>query len=772
MKSIRYIIAISCLITTVHAELSACGPHYPEDPALIHMFRACSPSLLKQWQEGCRFQDYEKEQNCLLWQKITSRKISFRDIEQIVYYAKLKDMHNLDSDKWRNNKFAEWLLQDRNKEDLDYLLVAKEIEEIREYMNNPWYFTYDGDEEHVRLNELIVICREYMGKRHAARYGLQLMRLHFAYNDFRSCIDLWEKSLNKLPQDVITDMIASYVGGAYYHGGDRKKAVELYTRSQDIGSLINLKEWEQTEKHSGYNDERIKELEYIFNRFPNSPLLSVKVQEYIRDRESFIISYAEWEAREFHDPVCVKTKWMEDSLVADDDQLFYDEFKKFAGDVIASGKSKQNGMWLYALSYLAYLDKDQTAANAYLNRAANSSPSLFIKESIDAFRILLESYSADNSRKSHKRLQKNLQWLDDRMISDRNKNNRESWQYDNKMNYSFYYWQDVARKVFLGELCGRMQKAGNTVLALQLANYATNRIFQISPMYEVVHYGWQDEDDPESYTLIMTFDEYRTKWKGRNGFDYCSQFFDLINSVPANEAATYAERIIKPLTELDRFLNERSYTDTDYIFDIVGTLYLREMNYVKAVEWLSKVSRGYQARTNISKEGYFRLDPFQYQSDKKHYINDSSDYKLRFAQEMVQLVQIMKSADAEPNRKAHAKIRFAKGLRNSFGKCWYLTRYGYNMELFSDLESNSWEWFTSGTRKGFGDDEFAHIAYKKADKMTGEALMEFTDTEQAADALLEMMNFKTVVSDYPDSKTAELIRGRCDNYYDYALQRL
>lgn len=58
------------------------------------------------------------------------------------------------------------------------------------------------------------------------------------------------------------------------------------------------------------------------------------------------------------------------------------------------------------------------------------------------------------------------------------------------------------------------------------------------------------------------------------------------------------------------------------------------MNYEKAIDWLSKVSPDYQQRMNIAKEGYFKFDPFRYQSDKKHFVSYSNDYKLRFAQEM------------------------------------------------------------------------------------------------------------------------------------------
>ncbi|MEY8688161.1 hypothetical protein AB9N12_19245 [Bacteroides sp. AN502(2024)] len=289
------------------------------------------------------------------------------------------------------------------------------------------------------------------------------------------------------------------------------------------------------------------------------------------------------------------------------------------------------------------------------------------------------------------------------------------WQYDNEMNYSFYYWRDVARKVLLGEVCPKIEKSGNTTLALQLANYTTNRIYQLAPLFEAHHYGWDDKED------------------------------------------------------LDRFLNVRGYVDTDYIYDIVGTLFLREMNYEMAVKWLSKVSKDYQSRTNIAKEGYFKLDPFRYQFDKKHYIADSSGYRLRFAQKMLQLENLM-SSDAEVNRKANAKIRYAIGLRNSFGKCWYLTEYGYNLGYESEDDWH-WKWFDSSCRDGFKENAFARKAYKKVDALMKQALSEFTDPEQAAQAQFEMMNFKTLMSQYPTSKATAFVRGHCDNYYDYSLQK-
>ena len=244
----------------------------------------------------------------------------------------------------------------------------------------------------------------------------------------------------------------------------------------------------------------------------------------------------------------------------------------------------------------------------------------------------------------------------------------------------------------------------------------------------------------------------------------------MIYNCGADDAACYAQRITHPKSELDKFLNERSYLDTDYIYDIVGTLYMRETNYKEASAWLAKVSEDYQSRTNIAKEGYFRLDPFRYQVDKEHLISDSGDYKLRFAQEMERLAGMIQS-DTEPNRKAEAKIRYALGLRNSFGKCWYLTDYRHSFVYESSDDGRRWNRYTSADRESFKYNSFAQEAYRQVDRLMQEALAEFTDSEKAAHAQLEMMNFSSVIEKYPGTKAAEYVRSRCDSYHDYSLQK-
>lgn len=81
------------------------------------------------------------------------------------------------------------------------------------------------------------------------------------------------------------------------------------------------------------------------------------------------------------------------------------------------------------------------------------------------------------------------------------------------------------------------------------------------------------------------------------------------------------------------------------------------------------------------------------------------------------------------------------------------------------------EWSTtSSDRKGFKDNSYAQRAYKKVDSLMDEAMSEFTDPERAAQNQLEMMNYVTLMKQYPNTKAAVHIRSHCDNLCDYSLQ--
>lgn len=725
MKSIKYIISISIALLYGTSFRSTACSYDVYSPSELNIFRLCDPEMLEQWHKGKRFQEDEKLQNCRLWQKATSPQIKTDEIQQVVYKSSLIQLRSLADGTFASdsvlcqNRFARWLSAPQHKTDLDFLLLAKEVEEIRRYMNDPWYYAYDGDEEHSRLQELCDMAQSSPDRRNASRYALQAIRLMFVLCDYKGCTDYWESTVSKLPDNILRKMAASYVGGAWEWLGDRNKAIGLYEEAEDIGALMNLS------GRIGSNPDKLPEVarwEAVFNRFPNSPLFKVELQKEITAIES-------WNSKRFSDPTT------------------YEQYLSFFKKAAADTRVKEPAMWFYAASFVHQLHGDMKKAGHYLALAEKAAGGADIKEYIRLYRFYLDAKTGNISDGF---IYRNIRWIDTRIKAA--VKGRTIYPENLNSNYPFEYWHDALRKIALGEICPQLIRAGRTIRALQLSNYVCNRITQLCPCFLRDYYSSYQRDTTCAFDQMRQICEY-------NPYDYKTDFFDMLDRLGSSTAARYTDRALHPLSPLDQLLNAGGYTDPDYLYEHVGTLYLRENNYAEAVKYLSKVSAEYQMRTNLVP--YMKEDPFQYYEPYEDTscsgTIDNNDYKLRFAREMFRLETEMKTAD-NPDLRANAMIRYAAGLRNSFGRCWALTQY------FASEDS----------RSGFNyrfNSSWARKAYTKADRLVVRALREFKSPELAAQAHLKLKNFKTVVRDYPHTRAARLVHQQCDRYYDYAIHK-
>ena len=106
-------------------------------------------------------------------------------------------------------------------------------------------------------------------------------------------------------------------------------------------------------------------------------------------------------------------------------------------------------------------------------------------------------------------------------------------------------------------------------------------------------------------------------------------------------------------------------------------------------------------------------------------------------------------------------IKYAIGIRNSFGFCWPLTQYYKGTEFWGQVcEKRDWE-----------NDNMTTAAREKARKLLKEAFAMFTDDEIAADMNHKFCNFQTVVDKYPYTQKATLVKGCCDVLCDHHLER-
>ena len=104
--------------------------------------------------------------------------------------------------------------------------------------------------------------------------------------------------------------------------------------------------------------------------------------------------------------------------------------------------------------------------------------------------------------------------------------------------------------------------------------------------------------------------------------------------------------------------------------------------------------------------------------------------------------------------------RFATGIKNSLGNCWALSFYGLSSgDYDEDYSPNSL--FLRAQKKGFD----------RAEMLYATALSICRDKETAAQINLMLGNGKTVAKKYKTTQTAEYVRGHCDTYVDYHLEK-
>lgn len=238
-------------------------------------------------------------------------------------------------------------------------------------------------------------------------------------------------------------------------------------------------------------------------------------------------------------------------------------------------------------------------------------------------------------------------------------------------------------------------------MAMQYRGYGTDDIFVLD---FIASHCPDNPNVPAFLQEIFHGAENRFESPGKGKFFVDDPDF-AVYVVPCLKAAK---------SDIDRFLDARGYIDNDYLYEHLGTRYLRAQNYARAVEILSKVS---------------------------------PDYKLAFARQMLRYQK--ESMSSDPDKAGLAMTMMGIGLRSSFSFCWTLTQY----HLYTDDE---WQ-----------EDDITKMALSKAEKLmnTGKELVR--DHELAARISVMLCQWGRAVTLYPETMTAEMVRTQCDTYKDY-----
>lgn len=703
MKYARFITTISFLFALTHS--LACVPCV-YSPSEYYLFY-----LVERPDESNNSFNLNSRENCLLWQQQTSYRIPLDDIYQVVYKYDLDLLMSLKTgcvpDTARNNKMAYWLIGSNGREALDFLILAKNCEWLRCEQLSPWYYPSKNDPVRYSLNDVAEVARQKAhGFYYNDRYALQAVRAMTSLRQYEEIISFWNDVEKHIPEGFLRQMTLAYVAGAFVHLDDIAQAKRLYIQAHDICGLL------ECDLRYRADLSRIEKMELLYDAYPDCPDFRLKLWEILGKIEP---------DRNWEDDY--RWDWNRANERAELDQLAI-----LCDRVLSENTNADKALWAYAATYIAHLKGDDMKADRYLKTAENNVKDQSLTDAIKVMRIFIDAQICTYDSAYEQKLFAQLRWLQ-QMIEQHFDMEATSDFYMCYLSscFSYYYWNDAMRCILLGTVCPKMINAGNTTLALQLANISSYSLLNEMP---------------------INLYQYRHS-KAFNDYDYSCHFAEMTDTLKADDLIAYSDIALRPRTEFQRFLNTHSYVDSDYLNELIGTHCLREMRYAEAELYLMKVSPNYFTKTNVYKEGYLSRDPFNI--ERKQW-NHAGDAKLQFAKTMNKLEQDI-ATSTDPNLKAMLLIDYGIGIRNSFDYCWALTQYrrGWVCCFESDWEC----------------EELSHCAMERVKQIFNKALNTFTDDEFAAQAQLLFGNYKTITVLYPQTLAANIVRGHCDTYIDY-----
>lgn len=707
MKSIKSLAVISLVLLASKA-IACCPPlNLPSEYYLFHLMDR---------QESVEVTyNINMHENCRLWQEQTLDCFTEEQIAEVVYRFSLETLTQLKEGRIpkeaAHNEFARWLVRVKKDEVLDYLVLAKTCEWLRLEHQSPWYYPCKSDPVKCSLNEVMETALSHHDGPLAERYALQAVRAMTTLRLYEDCVKYWEETVNLFPDGLMRQMIKPYAAGAYYHIGKVDEAKRMFAEMGDVQNLALC------ENKSDRQFSVVEGMELIYETLPDSPYFKKTIQSILGDMEP-------------------DNDWAEYSFDIEPDCVI-NQLERLCDRVLSEDKVSDPAVWAYTACYISIVKGDDSKADRYLKMAEKTVKDEALEASVKVMRMYIDAQICDYNKAYERKLFEQLTWLQqqvednltDKVCQTAAELNHLSW------NFSFYYWNDAMRCILLGTVCPKMLEQGNVVMALQLANMA-------------------------DYTLLNctggSMEQYRSSCEF-NCYDYSNNFAAMMDTLTADQLEEYVRVVERPKSDFDRFINAHAYADMDFLNEILGTHYIREMRYAEAKKTLSKVSYAFARQTNVYKEHLLDYDPFSYRCVNWEHAMDA---KYQFASMMNQCEEEMTQSD-NPNRKAQAMIKLAMGIFNS-------SLYGHSFALSFYQSGSVYSPSDYGEYKQL---EQTELMCERAKELRQQAMRMITDDELAAQTQYEFGNLYTVTSWYPETQTAQYVRAHCDRYCDYHQER-
>lgn len=698
--------AVSLALLAGACQAIACGPYSPLIP---------TPDFFGTEYTYVPSDRQQREENIRLWQSVTSDSIPAADILQAVYKDSRDSFLELaeGSSDATDNRFYRYLIVHRDREIIDFLALAKKVEERRFGMTSPWYYPakrVPDNSDDASFADIIARCEAYKGERLRDRYALQMTRALFAAGRYSDVVAYCDSAFAPYPEsNLFKRMAMDYVSGAWANLGNKEKA--------DICALLagNVPSIDSPDA-----------LERVAGIDPASPMLV----EYIRTRS--------------------------------DDKNFMLGVRPLAETMVRNPKVTCKGDWYFTIAYIDYeYRRDMKSSSKAIYRAMDQDfSSREFRDLARAFKMKIDGRTDNRTA-----LIDDLGWME-KMHAECDTAGTMEWQ-RRLGNIVYMDW--------IPQLWRQKDYSTAILLCSYADNFSEKYIGPERELLDVEWFGgpypyYRGYSDYSrlAFRLMQTLGS-RQLAKAVTGMMASDPLSRFLRRKVRTDRDYYYE-LIGTLA-----LREQDYTRAQAYLDRVSDGFLRRMSINRA-GYLSRDPFGVTIERG-EYDPAWKMYVSVYRTwhwDRENLLERNSwnpRGKADFARRMAGLRRQMTSAPTADER-GLARLIYAIGLKNSFDECWALTRYWNGWVGLFEPELDYWgdDFGYINYRFVYDTDEALEhgaIDSREFDSEVKAALAMLTSDEARARANYILGNLRTIVTRYPDTPTAAFVRTSCDNWRNW-----
>ncbi|MBD8390439.1 hypothetical protein [Dysgonomonas sp. BGC7] len=716
----------------------------------------------------------DRYRNCLEWQVACNKKPSIDDIYVIQYDTDpasfiLSYEENTLTSVFKNNSFIKYLVEEKNKDLLDYMLFAKRAELYeagRSSHFEDWdYNRYDDgrDERGKAKSELLDKANAKLNSKLSQflkeRYAFQACRLYYQFDQYLEVVQTHEKYFGKIDQRSLMSVwaglfkaMATPSDSIEYHrllihvfnNCDEKKfrCVQLFRDNFDEKELkaeeLSIALVMMALKNPGRSLEQIKK---AFELDENNKYIPFLIQREINKLEDWIITplfydkysitnsdpfrcayYNEWfEKYKKEHPEEYKNDEEESILQQENlitDMKYISQLKAVLLNMLPGSSSDIKNFYAISLAHLSLLEENRSDAQKYMSMISDkANPSILLQKKVESLWLAIKTQNIE-SDKFKDYFVKNISDLE--RISMPNFDN-------NKMLFT---------------------------ISLSLANEYLKRDNRVYGNLFRLKADWYNNKESDWYFSYS-----------RNGDSYYTTVYFDINAT-TSDMDMLIRLLEKPnKTPFEELLCGQSLSSINAYKELKGTIAFRNNELKLAYTTFASMPQDYWRSENFSFNSYLNEDPFVPKGLKADKYR-SFDYRFNKADFIKELIELEEKASQKDEKNSDYYNRLGDAYFNTtyWGNSWMMTRYSWscNDRDYSKIDCLP-EWMrnymTAGTARRY---------YEKAQEKA-------VNEEQKAYATVMLryihyLNFSFRSQDY-DKRLAEKYRDNLANYeYTKAYQ--